>query len=300
YALPNNCRAGACGECKVRVNSGKFDQGFILDMALPAEERDQGFGLMCMAKPLEDIIEIEWGTEDNKPKLFPPEENRLYIVTEKYMVSSNIAKLKLKGLGKPMRFWPGQYVMMGDPKRCYSIANTPNHDNLLELLITKKEDGQTSKWVHEELQEGSLVKLDGPYGTFIGDPTVDTPVLCLAAGSGLAPIKSLATAALTRGGFKKPATILFSAKTKKDLIELGHFSYLGKKYRNFKFHYTLTQEHNPGQLEGRLTDIIEEKYKDLSSTSIYIAGGKSFVDDCVQKVKELGAKDELVHREQFL
>ena len=24
YALPNNCRAGACGECKVRVREGQF------------------------------------------------------------------------------------------------------------------------------------------------------------------------------------------------------------------------------------------------------------------------------------
>jgi CDP-4-dehydro-6-deoxyglucose reductase len=34
YALPNNCRAGACGECKVKVLSGQYDQGMVLDMAL--------------------------------------------------------------------------------------------------------------------------------------------------------------------------------------------------------------------------------------------------------------------------
>ena len=33
YFLPNNCRAGACGECKTKVCGGEFDQGFILDMA---------------------------------------------------------------------------------------------------------------------------------------------------------------------------------------------------------------------------------------------------------------------------
>ena len=37
YALPNNCRAGACGECKVKVLSGQFDQGMVLDMALSQE-----------------------------------------------------------------------------------------------------------------------------------------------------------------------------------------------------------------------------------------------------------------------
>ena len=68
YALPNNCRAGACGECKVKVSAGHFDQGMVLDMALSQEERRQGYGLMCMAKPISDELTIEWGTEDAKPK----------------------------------------------------------------------------------------------------------------------------------------------------------------------------------------------------------------------------------------
>ncbi|MDX9944675.1 MAG: 2Fe-2S iron-sulfur cluster-binding protein, partial [Azonexus sp.] len=72
YALPNNCRAGACGECKVKVTSGQFDQGMVLDMALSQDERKQGYGLMCMAKPISEELTIEWGTEDAKPKLFPP------------------------------------------------------------------------------------------------------------------------------------------------------------------------------------------------------------------------------------
>ena len=57
YALPNNCRAGACGECKTKVVSGDIDQGIVLDMALGQSERDDGFGLMCMAKPLSPVVE---------------------------------------------------------------------------------------------------------------------------------------------------------------------------------------------------------------------------------------------------
>src|SRR5574337_1745153 len=58
YALANNCRAGACGECKVKVLSGEYDQGMVLDMALTPDERRQGFGLMCMAKPISDEMVI--------------------------------------------------------------------------------------------------------------------------------------------------------------------------------------------------------------------------------------------------
>ena len=73
YALPNNCRAGACGECKIKVLSGEFDQGFVMDMALSQEERAQGYGLMCMAKPISDVLEmtIEEAKEffTNHPKI---------------------------------------------------------------------------------------------------------------------------------------------------------------------------------------------------------------------------------------
>ena len=44
--MPNNCRAGACGECKTKVLDGAFDQGMVLDMALSQEDRANGYGLM--------------------------------------------------------------------------------------------------------------------------------------------------------------------------------------------------------------------------------------------------------------
>jgi CDP-4-dehydro-6-deoxyglucose reductase len=304
YALPNNCRAGACGECKVKVRSGEFDQGFILDMALPQAEREQGYGLMCMAKAKSEVLEIEWGTEDG-PKLFPPRENMPYIVTDKFMVTPSILKLRLRGLGECLRFWPGQYVTLGNraagiPDRCYSIANIPNQEGELVLHITKVEGGKTSTWIHEKLQPGDNVLISGAYGTFIGDPSAETPVLCLASGSGLAPICSLASGALMRGGFKHPATILFSARTKKDLYEEGLFAYLQAKFRNFKFDYTLTREKNPDGHEGRIPEILPKLYPDLSNTSLYIAGNPEFVDACVAKAKELGAKEELIYTEGFV
>ncbi len=303
-ALPNNCRAGACGECKIRVKEGQIDQGFILDMALPQSDREQGYGLMCMAKPTSDVLEIEWGTEDAMPKLFPPRENVLSVVSEKVMATDRIVKLRIRPVGKPLRFWPGQYVTLGNeeeniPSRCYSIANTPNSEGEIVLLITLLKEGATSTWVHEKLKEGDQVKINGPYGTFVGNPNTEGPVLCLAAGSGLAPILSLASAALIRGGFKKPASILFSARTKNDLLENGMLTYLKTKFRNFDYKYTLTQESNEGGLEGRIPNLLPELYPNLSEYSIYIAGGPEFVEDCKKKVLELGAKEEQIYAEGF-
>lgn len=302
YALPSNCRAGACGECKVKVLAGSFDQGTVLDMALSAEERSQGYGLMCMAKPLGEELVIEWGTADAKPKLFPPRENQLHVVTDRIQRTSRIVELRLRPVGQPMRYWPGQYVTMGDaragaPPRCYSIAGAPQPDGEIRLQVTRVEGGATSAWVHDGLRPGDRVKLAGPYGTFIGDPAVDTPVLCLAAGSGLAPILSLTEAALRRG-FRRPVTILFSARTRADLYELGLLDYWLARHRNFHYRTTLTREPGP-DLTGRIPDVLPGQFPDLSGHSVFIAGNPGFVDDCRRAAIGLGAPPAMIHLESY-
>jgi CDP-4-dehydro-6-deoxyglucose reductase len=302
YALPNNCRAGACGECKIKVVSGEFDQGTVLDMALSPEERQQGFGLMCMAKPLGEELTIEWGTADAQPKLFPPRENQLYILTDRIVRTPRIVELRLRPVGPPMRYWPGQYVSMGDaragaPPRSYSIAGAPQPDGEIRLQVTRVDEGATSVWVHDTLKPGDRVKLSGPYGTFIGDPSVDTPVLCLAAGSGLAPILSLADAALRRG-FRRPVTLLFSARTRADLYELGLLDFWLAKHRNFHYRTTLTREPGP-DLSGRIPEVLGTVFPDLSGHSVFIAGSPAFVDSCERAATALGAQPALVHTEGY-
>lgn len=303
YALPNNCRAGACGECKVKVTQGQFDQGMVLDMALSQEERKQGYGLMCMAKPISEEITIEWGTEDAKPKLFPPREDALFVVVDKRSIAARVVELRLRPVGQPIRYWPGQYVTLGNPRadvpaRAYSISNAPRPDGELVLQIARQEGGVTSNWVHEQLAIGESVKVSGAYGTFIGDPSVDTPVLCLAAGTGLAPVLALAEAALRRG-FRRPVTMLFSARSRDDVYAEGLMAWWRTKHRNFDYKVTLTREQREGYLNGRVDAVLPKMFTDLSRHTIFAAGSPEFVDACVQVVKQLGAKPELIHTEGF-
>ncbi|WP_028994387.1 2Fe-2S iron-sulfur cluster-binding protein [Azonexus hydrophilus] len=303
YALPNNCRAGACGECKVKVTQGQFDQGMVLDMALSQDERKQGYGLMCMAKPISEEITIEWGTEDAKPKLFPPREDALFVVVDKRSIAARVVELRLRPVGQPIRYWPGQYVTLGNPRadvpaRAYSISNAPRPDGELVLQIARQEGGVTSNWVHEQLGIGESVKVSGAYGTFIGDPSVDTPVLCLAAGTGLAPVLALAEAALRRG-FRRPVTMLFSARSREDVYAEGLMAWWRTKHRNFDYKVTLTREQREGYLNGRVDAVLPKMFTDLSRHTIFAAGSPEFVDACVQVVKQLGAKPELIHTEGF-
>jgi len=303
YALPNNCRAGACGECKVKVLEGQYDQGMVLDMALSAEERKQGFGLMCMAKPISDEMVIEWGTADARPKLFPPRENALFVVTDKRPIAARAVELHLRPVGQPIRYWPGQYVTIGDPRagypmRAYSISNAPRPDGELVLHVARADDGLTSVWIHDQLGVGDSVKINGAYGTFIGDPAVETPILCLAAGTGLAPIMSLAEAALRRG-FRKPVMLVLSARTQEDAYAHGMMAWWRTKHRNFDYKVTLTREQKEGFEHGRVDVLLPKMFKDLSKHTIFAAGSPEFTATCVQTCKSLGANADMIFTEGF-
>lgn len=317
--IPNNCRAGACGECKMKINSGEIDQGFILDMALSAEEKAKGFALLCMAKQKSSTLELDWQTTDATPKLFPPMEHLEYMLLEKITATPKIVKLKFKALKTPLRFWPGQYVQLKIesngiklPLRSYSIANIPNNDGELVLFVTKEEGGIVSTFLHDELKIGAKILINGPYGHFIGDPSSERSVLCLTQGSGLAPILSLAQGAMFRGGFRNPATILFSVRDETEVFEKGIVSYLETKFRNFKFIITYTQSENSSspidqsnsylksnKPIGRITSILPELYPDLLNYDVYIAGSPRFVLDCKEVAIQLNAPPSRIFLESF-
>jgi len=170
---------------------------------------------------------------------------------------------------------------------------------MIVLQVTRADGGVTSTWLHEDVAVGSVLPVSGPYGTFIGDPKAETPILCLAAGSGLAPILSLADGALRRG-FSPPVTLLFSARTMDDVYAQGQLAYWSHIYRNFKSMITLTREEREGMLHGRIPDILPKLFPDLSEYSVFIAGSVEFSDTCLAAVKRLGARSELLHTEKFI
>ena len=53
--IPLDCRDGACGTCKCRVESGAFDPGNFIEDALSDAEVGQGLALACQI-----VLEAIW------------------------------------------------------------------------------------------------------------------------------------------------------------------------------------------------------------------------------------------------
>jgi CDP-4-dehydro-6-deoxyglucose reductase, E3 len=216
--------------------------------------------------------------------------------------TATIVELWLRPLEAAMAYLPGEYVLLEDerhtvPPRSYSIANAPMPDGLISLLVTRVPDGDTSIWVHERLRVGETVSISGPYGTFVDDPGSTAPVLFLAAGSGLAPVRALVEAALSSGA-DRSLTLIFSARTEADVIDRERFEQWQAQQPRFRFIRTLTRGAGPPP-SGRIPAVLPTLYADLSAHDLFIAGAPGFVLACATAADALGARRERVHTEVF-
>jgi len=225
-----------------------------------------------------------------------------YRVVDLELCTATIAQLCLRPPAPLLRYRPGQYLVLEDrhravPPRSYSIANAPRANGTISMLVTRVPGGHTSNWIHDGLRVGDVVSLSGPYGTFVDEPGSSGPALFLAAGSGLAPIRSLIAAALGSGS-DRPLTLIFSARTEADLIDRDRIDRWQRRHPNFRFLRTLTRGagHAP---HGRIPALLPTMYDGLVDHDVFIAGAPGFVADCAAAAEALGAPPRSIHTEAF-
>lgn len=223
-----------------------------------------------------------------------------YEVTSNAPVTPVIRELWLAPSGRALSHLSGQYVLLGDvaqrlPPRAYSLANAPRADGKVSLLVTRFPGGPVSGWVHETLRPGDEVMLDGPYGTFVPGNGRDTPVLLLAAGSGLAPTRALAENFLAAQPARR-VTLFFSARTVADTIDDARFQDWTRRFRGFRYLVTLTRDPAAAR-HRRIPELLPDTCADLHGWEVFAAGPTGFVVDCAACARALGAAD--VHTEEF-
>lgn len=225
-----------------------------------------------------------------------------YVVLGNTAVTPVIREVFLAPLTSPLHYRPGQYVLLGDaqrqvPQRSYSIADAPSQDGEISLLVTKVPGGPTSTWVHETLRPGDQVVAEGPFGTFVVDDRMTGPLLLLGAGSGLAPIRAIAGAALRRRT-GRDITLFFSARTKQDLIDEPDLLRWTRDERSFRYLRTLTRSAGSAPT-GRIPGLLPQLIDMVADCQVFIAGPPGFVVDCAHAAVVLGADPAYVHTEEF-
>ena len=139
-------------------------------------------------------------------------------------------------------------------QRSYSIVSAPETTSHIELAIERLENGEVSPFFHEVVEVGDEIELSMPIGGhFVWRTRDGGPVLLVGGGAGVAPFVSMARhRALSRS--TAPMLLLFSARTRQDLLFTEELLQLRARQDGFDMVATLTREEMPpaGISKGRI------------------------------------------------
>jgi predicted ferric reductase len=148
------------------------------------------------------------------------------------------------------------------------------------------------------IQSGTHVMIDGPYGRFTVDSTKKEKVLLIAAGSGITAIRPVIEELIP---YHKDMILLFSNKTKKDIIFQDELNSLVKK-NGIQIYHFITREKNleDGIISGRITlDKIQELVPDLLEREIFMCAPYSMMRMVQLELISIGFDTQFLRFEKF-
>ncbi|MDH3232247.1 MAG: 2Fe-2S iron-sulfur cluster-binding protein [Alphaproteobacteria bacterium] len=296
---PHGCRSGNCGACKSELIDGDVELSPCSDYALSAAEREQGLILACRAVPWSDAA-VRW-LDPNETAAHPIRHMSCTVAGLGQATHDiRVVRLAIES-GGPFDFSAGQYaqVTFADlPPRDFSMASQPDEAEI-EFHIRTTPGGAVSPYVAGQLSLGETVRVEGPYGAAHLREGHRGPIVALAGGSGLAPIKAIVEAALGRG-MSQPITLYFGARAERDLYLEDHFAALTEKHPNLRFVPVLSEP--DGETERRtgfLADALAADFIDLDGAKAYLAGPPIMVETCTDALRKLGVRRQDVHADAF-
>ena len=273
--LPYGCRTGSCGTCRAHLTEGRSHYPDGPPLALTALEMRAGEALLCRAVPLTDLCvdaqEID-AMANLRVKAMPCRVARLDRLAHDVMGLF----LRLPAVER-MQFLPGQYIdiLLSDGhRRSFSLANPPHDDALLELHVRNVPGGMFAKRVFTELKEGTLLRIQGPLGTFFLREDSGRPIIMVAGGTGYAPIQSMLRHVFEQDR-KREIVFYWGARALRDLYADAKLKAWGRSQPGFRYVPVLSEPMPEDQWTGRLGFVhqaVIDDFPDLSAHDIYLSG----------------------------
>ena len=187
----------------------------------------------------------------------------------------------------------GQCAMLsvfGRGESMISISSSPLIEDYLQFSILKM--GRVTSALHE-MEEGNIIGVRGPYGN--GFPIEDwrgKNLIFIGGGIGLAPIWSVLQTALRKKGEYGNLTLIYGARTSKDLVFKEELQELKSK---MSVHLSVDVE-EPGWEEfvGFVPQNVTDKKPSPKNAVTVTCGPPIMIKFVIKALEELGFEDKQI------
>ena len=297
--IPLDCRDGACGTCKCRAESGRYDLGdnFIED-ALSEDEIAAGYVLTCQMRAESDCV-ISVPASSSVCKIEQSSYQGSISRLEQLSKSTIALSIKGESLAR-LSFLPGQYVNLSVPgmqhSRAYSFS-TLQKEGEVSFLIRNVPGGLMSSFLTEKAQVGDTMSLAGPLGSFYLRP-IERPLLLLAGGTGLAPFTAMLER-IAEQGSDHPLHLIYGVTNDFDLIGLDRLQELADLIPNFTFSACVANPESQHPKKGYVTQHIQRGHLNDGDVDVYLCGPPPMVEAVNHYIREQGFTPANFYYEKF-
>ncbi len=291
-----SCMAGRCGTCRCKVVGGS-----VIDTGREAKITNPGEGdyVLACTSVLHESCAIEIPEPDEI--LTHPARIIKATVTAIIDATHDIKIVRLKP-AKPLSYSPGQYATLQfspDHIRPYSMAGLCTDDEL-EFHVRLVPDGRVTGYLFSQLKVGDAVRVSGPLGTAYLRTRHQGPMLCVAGGTGLAPILAIVRGAM-EAGMRHPIHLYFGVRSPQDIYGLENLQALQTALPALKVEIIVTtgDGSGSGQRTGLVTDAIAQDLKALDGWRAYVCGAPPMVEATAKLLKQRGIDEQHVHADAF-
>ncbi len=290
--LPYGCRDGACGSCKCKLLEGRVIHGAHQLHALSVAEEEAGYTLTCCAAPQTDVVleaRTVVGAGDMPVRKMPAR----VISIDKPAPDVAIVKLQLPA-SEALRYHAGQYIdviLRDGVRRSYSMANAPHTQGdkpWIELHIRHLPGGVFSDQVFGTLKAKDILRIEGPFGSFLLREESPKPIVLLASGTGYAPIKALIEQLQLKGS-DRPVTLYWGCRTRADLYLHDAVLEVAAQMPTLRYVPVLSEALASDDWSARagfVHQAVMEDIPDLSGHQVYACGAPVMVESAQRDFTE--------------
>jgi ferredoxin-NADP reductase len=188
-------------------------------------------------------------------------------------------------------------------ERSYSIASPPEV-SVLELTVDRLDDGEVSPFLTGQLQPDDTIQLRGPIGGYFVWSAFERghPLLLVGGGSGIVPLMCMLRHRKLAGS-TVPAALLYSSRTREDVIYHEELTALARSDPRFNLRMTLTRDAAPGWpgQVGRIDmPAVQAVLEGLGGVvDSFVCGSAGFVESASALLLQAGQPPDLIRTERF-
>jgi NAD(P)H-flavin reductase/hemoglobin-like flavoprotein len=196
----------------------------------------------------------------------------------------------------------GQHITVQTPRwphvwRPYSIACRPREDGLIRLHVKAVSGGWVSRALVHHTAPGDELVLGPPLGTMTLRAAGRRDLMCVAGGTGLAPVKALAEQLATLDE-PPPTALFFGARRAEALYDLADLEKLSAGASWLTVTPCVSGDPGyPGE-RGTLPDVVARSGA-WAGHDIYLAGPTPMIEATTERLALLGAPPDQMYVEDF-